>query len=190
MTDIALAKLNLGIKFENRLMDVQATAKKLVHSSNIAYYDELLIDAFPTGVQRLMSVGSRIAFERGKGSHPKLRAPNGDESLLPPSNVTYIAARQGVCATGDPILTDKPYIRDRACGAVLLRCKDASGKTSSRDVLARREVCGMFHYADLTPKYANSASEYLIYAESFDPLIEEGWQVVPLPGEEAETNIQ
>lgn len=64
------------------------------------------------------------------------------------------------------------------------------GLSSAWDVgHGRGEVCGMFYHADLTSSHANSAREHLIYAESFDPLIREGWQLVPLTGEEAGTML-
>ncbi|KAK1830393.1 hypothetical protein QBC39DRAFT_261131 [Podospora conica] len=191
-TDIALAKLKPGVLFENRLMEADATAKKLVHSSRVVDYEQFLVDSFATGVQRFISVGSRVAFDRG--DQDRLVAPNGDKSLLLPIDVTYIAGKQHVCASGEAVLTRRPFVWERACGSVLLRSKGpplAGENPFSTDgsALDRGEVVAMFRYADLTDKYTHSASEHLIYAESFDPLIKEGWQVVPLPGKEAEANL-
>jgi hypothetical protein len=88
-------------------------------------------------------------------------------------------------------LTQRPYIRDSACGAVLLQCKDGKNPNiAEREVLDRGEICGMWHYADLTARNSNSAGEYLIYADAFDPLIRDGWSVMPAPGMPEEANVE
>ena len=89
------------------------------------------------------------------------------------------------------MLTQRPYIRDSAYGAVLLRYKDGTDQSiAEREVLDRGEICGMFHYADLTARDANSAGEFLIYADAFDPLILDGWSVIPAPGMREEANVE
>ena len=44
------------------------------------------------------------------------------------------------------------------------------------EYLKRGEACGMLHYADLQSKYAQK-NDFIMYAETFDSLIEEGWTV-------------
>jgi len=83
----------------------------------------------------------------------------------------------------DDVQTKPPYIRGRACGAVLVRVREGGKKgCNQNEMLARGEVCGVFHYADLTPRNRVSAAQYLAYTEVFDPLIKEGWRVVLAPG--------
>ncbi|KAK4168080.1 hypothetical protein QBC43DRAFT_285385 [Cladorrhinum sp. PSN259] len=54
---------------------------------------------------------------------------------------------------------------------------------TKRDGLKEGEICGMFHFADLTARYATEASSYLIYADAFDPVIEDGWTIKPVEGD-------
>lgn len=56
-TDIALAKLNDDVTFENRFSDIDADAKVLVPSSNIKQKDQFYINSFVTGRQFLVSAG-------------------------------------------------------------------------------------------------------------------------------------
>ncbi|KAK0648936.1 hypothetical protein B0T16DRAFT_409126 [Cercophora newfieldiana] len=187
-TDIALASLGEGVAFENTFMDIQACAKRLVHSDSINLNDVYLIDGFTTGRQRLPGCGARFELDRDP-VHPALISPNGDGSLLPPPGI-YVSVVQGVCATMDDVQTKPPYIRGRACGAVLVRVRDGRNLgCKQKEMLARGEVCGIFHYADLTPRNRESATQYLAYTEVFDPLIEEGWRVVPAPGQEVQENV-
>lgn len=55
--DIALAKLNDDVTFENRFSDIDADAKVLVPSSNIKQKDQFYINSFVTGRQFLVSAG-------------------------------------------------------------------------------------------------------------------------------------
>jgi ABC-type Na+ efflux pump permease subunit len=50
-----------------------------------------------------------------------------------------------------------------------------------KGVLARGEICGMFHYAALAARNAAMASSYLIYAGAFEPLLDDDWPILPLP---------
>jgi hypothetical protein len=48
----------------------------------------------------------------------------------------------------------------------------------------------MFHFADLTARNATEASSYLVYANAFDPPIDDGWRIVPVGGQdEPEANL-
>ncbi|KAK1837193.1 hypothetical protein QBC39DRAFT_325971 [Podospora conica] len=182
-TDIALMELAPGIEFENSFMGIKATARKFVHSKLVELYDEFLIDSFTTGQQRLLSIGRRFVVTRGPGQpDPHLVAPNGDNSVLPPVGVAYISAQQGLCGTTEPVLTSKPYIRDSAYGSVLLRSQSKTPRTDT-EALEQGEIVAMFHFADLTAKYATEASSYIIYADAVDPLIDDGWTIVPVKGE-------
>ncbi|KAK5652052.1 hypothetical protein OQA88_10828 [Cercophora sp. LCS_1] len=188
-TDIALAKLDEEVVFENTFMDIRASAKRLVHSDSVHVGDEYVVDGFPIGKRILPGLGARFELKRGP-IHPTLVPPNNDQSSLPPAG-TYVAVVQGVCAATDELNTSQPTIHGRTCGAVLVRSRDASNPSLNRtQMLARGEICGFFHYANLTPKHASEALYYLAYTEVFDPLIDEGWQIVPVPGEQVYDNVR
>ncbi|KAK4160656.1 hypothetical protein QBC43DRAFT_303575 [Cladorrhinum sp. PSN259] len=148
--------------------------RKFVHSELISLFDEFLVDGFTTGLQRLVSLGRRWQIARKPGQrHSHLAAPNGDNSVSPLDEVAYISAKQGVYNTSDPILKSRPYFRNRAYRAVLLRSKTRIKKYAVK----QGEICGMFHFADLTARNATEASSYLIYADAFDPLTDYGWTI-------------
>ncbi|KAI5861225.1 hypothetical protein GGS23DRAFT_158705 [Durotheca rogersii] len=197
-TDIALAKLHPGIKFVNNFMDINTNAKSLVPSNQVRLYDRFLIDGFSTGKQTLVSLGRRFEPKRAEGEpHSLLLEKRLDEDgeeidvVMPKDEVVYIAGEQGVSGTSDNIQTEKPYIRDSACGSALVRCFAENKKhLPMKDMLALGEICGMFHYADPTSKYADSASKYLIYADAFDPLIDGGWTIVPPQGQSDGANTE
>ncbi|KAK1762517.1 hypothetical protein QBC33DRAFT_601374 [Phialemonium atrogriseum] len=183
-TDIALAKLNDGVVFENNFMEMAFPAKTLVPSKEQSIGDSYLIDSFTTGKQRLLGCGARITIRRRPGMpHYDLSCRSGTEAKLPPSHVAYIWLKQGAALTNKPVMILNPYFRDGASGAVLLRCGyGESRQISSRTVMERGEICGMMYFADIQAKHANQADRYVIYTDAFDPLIEEGWSIVQAPG--------
>ncbi|KAH6619269.1 hypothetical protein B0J18DRAFT_433675 [Chaetomium sp. MPI-SDFR-AT-0129] len=183
-TGIALASLLEEVTFENIFMDIKTCAKRLVHSSSLHVGDMYVVDG-----KRLLGLGARFELNR-RPVHRESVSPSGD-GAPPPPPVTYVSRIQGVSATTDDMKDGPPYTRDRACGALLVRVRDGGeGEDSSpKEMLARGEVCGVFHYPDPTPMYRTHIAEYLVYTDVFDPLIEEGWRVVPAHGEEVEDNV-
>lgn len=190
-TDIALAKLHPGIKFVNSFMDIKADAKTFIRSKQVHMWDYLLIDGFSTGRQKLISLGARFEPQRKEGQpHSRLVEKRlnkyGEEVdvVLPRDGVIYISGSQNVYGASDNIRTKKPCIQDSACGSVLVRCSAAKRKhLNVNDMLALGEICGLFHFANLTSKFAVSAEDYLIYADAFDPLMDDGWTIVPPQGQ-------
>jgi hypothetical protein len=174
-TDVALAKLLPSIEFRNEFMEIDARPKRLLPSKQIQIADEFLIDSFVTGKQRLRCVGKRLPLERRQNarSHPHLMAP---ESHLPPDENIYIQLRQGIYATNELKIPKQPKIREGVCGAVLVRCRQRSNPLRTLDsVLKDGEVAGFMHFADLQSK--GGVDTLLCYADSFDELASEGWEV-------------
>lgn len=183
-TDIALAQLNDGVIFENQLMEMDYAAKVFVHSDDQRIGDEYMIDSFATGKQRLIGLGRRFEIGRRSGAG-SLTVPQGHEHLLPTKKVAYVATRQGAYATNHPTILREPIIRDSVCGSILLRCYERGiERTEENKVMKKGEVCAMMHFADLQPKCAERAEQYLCYADAFDPLIEGGWKVVQVEDED------
>lgn len=107
-------------------------------------------------------------------SHPHLVGPESD---LPPDENIYIELRQGIYATNEPKIPTQPKVREGACGAVLIRCRQRSNPLRALDsVLKDGEVAGFMHFADLQSK--GNLDNLLCYADSFDELASEGWGVV------------
>lgn len=190
-TGIALASLLEEVAFENTFMDIKACAKTLVHSNSLQVNDMYVTDGPASSRQRLVGLGARFELSIRRPVHRELLSQSGDGAPPPPAPVRYVSAIQGVSAMMDDGQNGPPYTRGRACGAVLVRVRDGSGQkdSSPREMLARGEVCGVFHCADPIPMRRESVAEYLVYTDVFDPLIEEGWRVVPAPGEEVQDNV-
>jgi hypothetical protein len=84
------------------------------------------------------------------------------EHISPSKAVAYIAPDQKACATNTPVMYARPYIQDRACGAVLLRSGQSKKRTEPQtDVLARGEIGAMMHFANLQIINADSADNYI-----------------------------
>ncbi|KAI1372472.1 hypothetical protein F4677DRAFT_463290 [Hypoxylon crocopeplum] len=160
-TNIALAQLDNGIKFEKGFMELNASEKVLIASKDLNYRDRYIMDSFVTGKQMLQGLGRRNLLERPRRSvaHPDIFVSRGRYDALPSDNVSYI------------------------------KCRQDDRKTPVAEVLKRGEICGMFHYADLQAKHA-SVAQYIIYADSFDPLIEDGCTIVQSEGLEKETLLK
>jgi len=181
-TDIALIQLHDGITFENKFLDSGFSAKRLVHSSHTKAMELFHINGFPTGEQILTCLGTRCTMNRGKS----LLTP-GINAVLPQPGVAYVKCRQVAALAEDKALTRKPYIRDSVCGSVLLRSKVEGEKASEDTVMARGEVVAMCHLVNLTSGY--NPRQLLMFADALDPLIEDGWTIVPLLGGIEEKNI-
>ncbi|KAK0655364.1 hypothetical protein B0T16DRAFT_319277 [Cercophora newfieldiana] len=172
-TDIAMAQLHPDVTFRNKFVGSEVEPRRILHHGNLNYRDQVMIDSLATGKVRLSLVGSRVEPVREPG-------------------VAHVRLHQGIYATDSITMDESPHIRESACGAVLVRYREINAKTGQwtpvKDTLARGEICGMMHFADITERRA-SVTGYFIYADSFAPLIEEGWKVVPLDGGDAEDNI-
>jgi hypothetical protein len=163
-TDIGLAKLDDGIVFSNRFLDIDTSAKTLLLLEDISQGDMVLIDSFVNGRQALRCVGTRVVT--GKRSSLKGKAKD-----LPQGN--FIQLYQGIWATNAPEIRGTTKIRAGVCGSAVVRSK-ASGATKSLD---RGEICGFMHWSDLQMKYAQNG-ELLCFADALDELINHGWKCV------------
>ncbi|KAJ4265377.1 hypothetical protein NW762_004665 [Fusarium torreyae] len=182
-TDIALAKLDDNDTFDNQFMEMECAPKVLLHSKNVKDGDKFIIDSFTTGKQVLLSIGCRIAFRRRPRGQPThdIILPKAKEHLCPSPHLPYIVSKQGVYATDAVGMSKKPFIRDGVCGAVLLRASKRGGNEAQAVGIQRGEIGGMMHFADVQLKHMNDASSFFVYADVFDPLIEQGWTVVQQP---------
>ena len=102
-TDIGLAKLNDGIVFSDRFLDIDISAKTLLLLEYISQGDMVLIDSFVTGRQVLRCVGTRIVTAKGPTSFLK-----GKAKYLPGEG-DYL--QQGIWATNAPEIRGTKKIR-------------------------------------------------------------------------------
>ena len=132
-TDIGLAALREGVVFNNRFLDLDATAKVLVPSNQLRYRDEFVVHGFNTSVQRLTCLGRRIRKAAAR-TEDLFRA---DEDTELPASKTYIVLNQGIMATGESEIRGTPRLREGVCGSALLRV----GKANGEDVMGKRRDC-------------------------------------------------
>ncbi|KAI9771651.1 MAG: hypothetical protein M1840_001866 [Geoglossum simile] len=166
-TDIGLAKLKDGVSFSNQFLDLPTSAKKLLPLDEVGVMDDFLFDSFVTGRQRVKCLGKRILM---KGKSKAVLKGKPDDL---PGPGKYIDLRQGVYATNSPEIHGYPKVREGVCGSALVRSKRA---TDGSDRLEEGEVAGFMHWSDLQLKYYVSGN-LMCFADSVDPLIEEGWEV-------------
>ncbi|KIX09744.1 uncharacterized protein Z518_00825 [Rhinocladiella mackenziei CBS 650.93] len=171
-TDIGLAKLDDGIVFSNRFLDIDSSAKTLLLLEDISQGDTVLIDSFVTGRQALRCVGIRIVTAKGSASFLK-----GEAKDLPGEG-NYIHLSQGIWATNAPDICGATKIRAGVCGSAAVRNK-AEGATKSLD---RGEICGFMHWSDLQMKYAQNG-ELFCFADALDELVQPWLEVCPPSGE-------
>lgn len=127
----------------------------LVRIKNVNLLNEFQLCSSATGKQRAKMMGARCQIGRGD------------------DNVTCIKSKQLICATNDPTIYSS--LRGHADAAVLLRCTDWEfpGRLDE-EVLERGELCGIGLSPDLPAVRGTlQAKDYLIFADVFDPLIEE-----------------
>jgi hypothetical protein len=165
-TDIGLVELKDGVSISNRFLDLPTSAKKFLPQRDVGMMDDFLVDSYVTGRQRLRCLGKRIVTE---GAKEVLKGK--PEDLPGPGKC--IVLRQGVYATNSPKIHASPKIREGICGSALVRAKRAANKG---DMLEFGEVAGFMHWSDLQFKYDISGN-VMCFADSVDPLIEEGWEV-------------
>ncbi|KAF4485546.1 hypothetical protein FAGAP_11609 [Fusarium agapanthi] len=183
-TDIALIELNDDVVFENKFMEIDAAPKVLLHSKQHRIGDEYIFDSFVSGTQTLSCLGERFTPSQRSGRNRQaLARPTNDKGDGPLDDVMYIAFEQGAFVTNAPTILKKPQIRDSVCGSVLLRSKAAKRPATKTMAMQAGEVGCMMHFADLQFQSTASADNYIIYADSFDPLINDGWKVVQDPVE-------
>ncbi|MCJ1240267.1 hypothetical protein MMC14_008267 [Varicellaria rhodocarpa] len=178
-TDIALAELKKEFEFKNEFMEMGYRPKALLASEDVTPGDEFLLDSYSIGKQKLKCLGRRAFFSAT--SVPA--GPDVNRQVLPGTAdaegpLRFIEFDQLCCGMNEPIMASELYIRDGACGTVMLRCSMRDENLSPHEVLSRGEVCAMMHFGDIKEKGFLTGDNYYIWADSFDPLIKEGWTVV------------
>lgn len=163
-TDIGLAKL-ANVAFDNRFLDIDTRAKRLIPWSQVHTKDEFYIDSFATGPQKLMCTGLRVLGPKGEQDFLRDRKEN-------PPDGSYVVMKQGIYATNDPEILGTPKLRAGMCGSALVRSQRRGEKSNC---LHDGEICGFMHWADLAMKYSTSAT-YYCFADPVDPLIDNGWE--------------
>jgi hypothetical protein len=166
-TDIGLAKLDDGIVFSNRFLDIDTSAKTLLLLEDISQGDTVLIDSFVTGRRALRCVGARLVTVEGSACFLKGKA----EDL--PGKGDYIQLHQGIWATNAPEICGTTKIQADVSGSAVVR-NQTTGATKSLD---RGEICGFMHGSDLQMKYARDG-QLFCFVDALDELVNRGWKCV------------
>ena len=164
--DIGLAETEY--EFSNEFLDLNATAKKLLHSSLLTFGQFVVIDSAYTGRQRMFYSGIRAGPK-----HP-VSPPNAAEPYYGPSpRYRHLQIEQGIYAVRSEVINGEHKIREGVCGTPIV----VQGR-SRRDesYLNNGQVCGFMLWNDVKG-YANDGRLYC-YCQIVDPLIDEGWEVL------------
>lgn len=150
-------------------MKIEAAPKKILASADHNIGDHFIFDSFAVDRKQTVSyLGRRFTLGWREGTtHPDVKY------------VKYIALEQGAFVSNSPD-TMKPQIRDSVCGSVLLRCWNNSHR-AQRTTIEDGEIGGMLQWVDIEfdieIERSNRIDSFIMYADSFDPLIEAGWTV-------------
>jgi hypothetical protein len=82
----------------------------------------------------------------------------------------YVRIAQGIYSINSPIIESPPQLRTGACGTPLLRIGNKVLKASNRD----GDIVGFWLWVDIK----GYAKTLFAYAQTTDPLIEDGWSIV------------
>ncbi|KAM0420551.1 hypothetical protein ACHAPT_011720 [Fusarium lateritium] len=165
---------------ENKFMGMEA-ARTFLRSDQQNMGDLYIFDSSATGKQNVFGFGRRFTLSQTQ-SYPNLAVPQDGQNTMPVNNgAKYIALERSVFATNSPEIFGKPQTHDSACRSVLLRCRLAEPKRkkdqTEKAALEQGEIGGMLHFCDLQSKPASKAEDHIMYADSFDPLIDAGWTI-------------
>ena len=153
--DIGLIKSVVPVS--NEFLEVRCTAKKLIPAREIKERDLVSIDSCYSGPQILQLAGARYGKHRPRTpgpSHPNF----------------YVALHQGIYTSSTPFVPKPPIVRLGMCGTPLLRV----GNVANVAIVPSGDILGFFLWCDINGYVGDSL---LCYAQSCDPLIDDGWSV-------------
>jgi hypothetical protein len=119
-----------------------------------------MIDSFVAGIERLMHLGNRNSLSTRTRRHIPVNGIGAEQ------DVTYIDCVQEIFRG-----RFSPSVPPSSYGSVLVRCPTLKEK----NVLERGEVGGIVRITQTQINYRPDF--YIILADSFQPLIDDGWEV-------------
>lgn len=176
-TDIALASLASNINFSNELFysfkDQKIVPQTFLSLNDCKFLDKFMIESCMTGFQKLVVHGLRFPLEK-KGRNPMqdIKTKGLSPDRLPNPALQYLRLTQGMYSTGAIEIPTKPQIRAGVCGSAVIRFQKKGGPVDPTP----GEVAGFMHFSDIEPLYSTEG-RLLCYADSCDPLIEQGWTI-------------
>jgi hypothetical protein len=188
-SNVALAQLDNGINFENQFFDVLDTNPKVfLRLRDIKIGDDFLVESYASGRQRLRCAGVWNGIESAKPGPKSLRQRERQPGQfvskgglpVPHETERYVMCEQTVFLTNKGEEVVKPCIPSGSYGSVLVRCK-----SETQDVLDKGEVGGILHWSNIQVR---GSSLHFLFADSFDPLIADGWEVDKFEDENAEND--
>ncbi|KAJ6256136.1 hypothetical protein Dda_8971 [Drechslerella dactyloides] len=173
-SDVIIAQLDEGITFENKILSgLDTEPKVLLRSDELCETDEFLTESYAGGRERLRLAGvlARLTKRSQRSQAHPITSRGGS---IQNTNETHIRCRQQIyMRSGYEIL--RPRRPDGSPGSVLVRCATQVDDEIT-DVLERGQICAMVHSKNIRQRCA-TARDLLVFAESFDPLIDDGWEV-------------
>ena len=147
--------------FSNTLLDIDATAQRLFHSTLLQFGDYVVMDSAFTSRQCMRFLGVRSG---------KKRTPPG--YVGPCSDHDYIAIEQGIYSVRAAIINTESQVREGVCGTpVFLAGKHKEDQSLLRDGC----VAGFMIWKDIVGY--DVAGRLYSYCQTTDELIEDGWEI-------------
>ncbi|RSL48936.1 hypothetical protein CEP54_012683 [Fusarium duplospermum] len=160
-TDIGLTTLDDTILLRNEANVVNGTRiRALVPSKSLEMRETYFVQLPGAGAQSLLSrFGKRFEITRDTTEFNSARVRRTQSGYL----------------TNDPITFSDRGESASACGAIILRYQEALEKGQTTPLF---EACGIVNSDYLSPSQSRFLPhEYIVWADDFDELIEEGWDV-------------
>ena len=146
------------VSFNNTFLDVNTTARRLLHSSLLKFGQYLVTDSAFTSRQRVRCFGVRTGLHQ---------PPPG-----PSPHIRYAVVKQGICAVPSPVINSEPQLRLGMCGTPLV----LSGEyLEDESYLRHGHIAGFMLWTDI--KGYDVTAKLYAYCQVCDPLINEGWEV-------------
>ncbi|KAJ4271404.1 hypothetical protein NW762_000106 [Fusarium torreyae] len=160
-SDLVLAQLKGSVRFQN-LLDNTKLINTLVRSDVLIFGSPCVISIPATEPQMLFRYGKRFEIARNSCAPPR------------------ISRELGVYLANNPASLCPPNTKKSLSGALILDCfVDVSPGDPVPDPQELGQVCGMVSSVNysLSQGYALRGEDYIVYAEEFDSIIDDGWEV-------------
>lgn len=159
----------LSVVIPLKFTEWEEPAKKLLKQNEISTNDQFVVNSYPTGKQHATAVSFRAVVK--KGSQGCSQDSHTDQA----TDASTVVLKQGIYATHSTQMAKEPLVE----GSLPSRSHSVKEPTASEEeVLARGEVAGRLRF--VIPEFEDSVRGLLCYADSLDPLIEEGLTTVCL----------
>ncbi|KAF3927315.1 hypothetical protein ABW21_db0201609 [Orbilia brochopaga] len=156
---------------------------KLMAETETKIGDQFLVESFAGEIERLYFAGITLRKMRSNRTEASPVISRGGP--IPEPDEKYVMLKQSIFI-GNGNRYQHPSTPEGSYGAVLVRCSSIAkvdDQYQKTDVLDQGCIFGMLHPKNIQLE-TMSANDTLLFADAFDRLLEEGWEVDQFEGED------